>query len=205
MARRTPKNTGILIATGVVSLILVIGIVALTSSDSPLNNVIRVTALFGYLGVYLTCISSNYIAELTRAFGRSFMKLHHLVAAISLVALTIHAIGVAWNLQSLGAFLPDFSSVERFLLLGGRPSFWLLAVASLTAVLRASVGQHWRTLHWLNYVAFWLGTAHALMIGSSFHLVGLRVIAILMSVALVFLFVWKRTMKWRRRRKRAKK
>ncbi|MBN2390830.1 MAG: ferric reductase-like transmembrane domain-containing protein [Anaerolineae bacterium] len=191
------KNTWVLILCGVVDLLLTGGIVALDSLSAPLDGVIRAGALMGYLGVFLAALSSNYMRELTRFFGRSFIKVHHIVSVTALVALIVHAVGVAWRSGSASAFLPSFASWRLFFALGGRPAFWLLAVTSLTALFRTTIGKNWKVIHWLNYIAFALGTIHAQMIGTSFVHLGLRIVAWVMLAVLIGVFVWKRTRKRR--------
>jgi DMSO/TMAO reductase YedYZ heme-binding membrane subunit len=194
---RKPKNTWVLILCGVVALLLTVGIVALDRLYTPLDGVIRVGALLGYLGVFLAALSSNYMRELTRYFGRSFITVHHIVSVTALVALTIHAVSVAWQMRSVAAFLPRFDSWRLFFALGGRPAFWLLAITSLTALFRTVIGKNWKVIHWLNYVVFALGTIHAQMIGSSFVHLAIRIIAWAMLAVLLGVFVWKRTRKQR--------
>jgi len=70
-------------------------------------------------------------------------------------------------------------------------------VASLTALFRSALRKQWKTIHWLNYLAFILGTIHAWLIGTSFQYPAIKVIAVLMTVALVAVFVKKR---WAQRR-----
>ena len=196
-ASKKSKNTWALILCGIVALLLTVGVVALDSLSTPLDGVIRAGALMGYLGVFLTALSSNYMRELTRFFGRSFIKVHHIVSVTALVALTVHAVGVAWRSGSASAFLPSFASWEAFFRLGGRPAFWLLAVTSLTALFRTAIGKNWKVIHWLNYLAFILGTIHAQMIGPNFQHIGVRIASAIMALVLIGVFVWKRTRKQR--------
>jgi len=196
-ANRKTKNTWVLILCGVVALLLTVGIVALDSLNTPLDGIIRAGALMGYLGVFFAALSSNYMRELTRFFGRSFIKVHHIVSATALVALTVHAVGVAWRSGSASAFLPSFASWRLFFSLGGRPAFWLLAVTSLTALFRTAIGKNWKVIHWLNYLVFILGTIHAQMIGPNFQHIGVRIVSGIMMLVLIGVFVWKRTRKRR--------
>jgi len=204
MARPQPKNTWVLVVSGLVALALVAGVVALDEVFAPMDAVIRVGALLGYLGVFVSSVSSNYMRELTRYFGRRFVKVHHAFSVTALVALAVHATTVAWRSGSLGAFVPQFSSLRLFLSLGGRPAFWLIAVAALTALLRASIGKGWKTVHWLNYLAFLLATAHAQLIGRNFQHLGVRIVSGLMAVVVVAVFVLRRRREALRARRRAR-
>lgn len=196
-ANRKTKNTWALILCGAVALLLTIGIVALDSLSTPLDGVIRAGALMGYMGVFLAALSSNYMRDLTRFFGRSFIKVHHIVSVTALVALTVHAISIAWRAGTVATFLPSFASWQLFFSLGGRPAFWILAVTSLTALFRTAIGKNWKVIHWLNYLVFILGTIHAQMIGPNFQHLGVRIVSWIMLAVLISVFVWKRTRKRR--------
>jgi len=47
-------------------------------------------------------------------------------------------------------------------------------------------------MHWLNYIAFWLSTSHALLIGTTFRHGIIRLVSLSMALGLMILFVWKR-------------
>jgi methionine sulfoxide reductase heme-binding subunit len=201
MASRRAKNTWVLVLSLVLALGLVAVVVSLDRVAAPIDGIIRVGALLGYLMVFLAALSSNYMRELTRYFGRAFVKVHHVASVTALIALATHATSVAWRSGTPATFLPVFSSTRLFFALGGRPAFWLIAITSLTAVLRASIGKNWKTIHWLNYVAFLLGTVHAWLIGPNFQHLGVRVVSGAMAVTLAVVFVVKRREASRRRRK----
>lgn len=202
MPKQKSQNTWVLIVGGIFTLVLVGVTLALDALQTPLDGVIRAGALLGYLCVFLASLSSLYMRELTRYFSRPFIKLHHIVAVAGLVALSVHALSLAWRASNLAIFLPVFSSVRMFFALGGRPAFWLIAVAALTALLRKSIGKRWKIIHWLNYLAFILGTIHAQMIGANFQHLGVRLVSGAMLLALVGIFAQKRL---RERRRTAKK
>ena len=201
----TPKNTWALILSGLLALVLVVTVVLLIPPSSTLAGVLRAGALLGYLAVFLASLSSLYLRELTQYFGRSFVKVHHTVSVTALVALTLHAVSAAWQSGTVAVFLPSFASVRSFLALGGRPAFWLIAITSLTALFRASLGRNWRIIHWLNYLAFFLGTIHGQLIGTSFNSLIIRIVSGLMALVLIVVFVVKRVRTSRRRRQRARK
>ena len=113
----------------------------LNEIGAPINGAIRIAALFGYLGVFLTSLSSNYMRELTRYFGRQFIKVHHITATASLIALVLHATLVAVRSGTASVFLPQISSVLAFLSMGGVPALWLLAITVVTAILKTTIGN----------------------------------------------------------------
>ncbi len=203
--KTTPRNNWLFVLIGVASAGLVSGVILLNGSFSPLHTLIRAFGLLGYLAVFFSCLSSVLLRELTHYFGRPFVQVHHVFALAGLVLLILHAVGVIWDEANLAVVLPRFDSLRRFLELGGRPALWLLGVGSLAAVLRSSLRRSWRAIHQLNYVAFLLGTAHGLLIGSDLGHVVARVVVVSMAVGLTLALGWKKAQQMRRKRRSARR
>jgi sulfoxide reductase heme-binding subunit YedZ len=73
------RKTWYLILVGTVTLILVSVLISLRPYGTPLNRLIRGAALMGYLAVFLSVVSSAYMRQMTRLFGRPFVKVHHII------------------------------------------------------------------------------------------------------------------------------
>jgi hypothetical protein len=192
MSARRVKNTRYLVLGGVVLVALVVGIVATQPRPRPIYWLIRGAALLGYLTIFLSILSSAYIVPLVRFFGRSFVKVHHVASITGLVAMMVHPLAIAWNSRALSVFVPDFSSLTRFLTLAGRVVWPLVGIAALAAWLRKPIGKNWRVIHYLNYLAFWLVTAHAILIGANFQTLLMRVVAVVLALITVAVLVQKR-------------
>ena len=202
MTRTKTRGKGsYLILVGVIVLILSVGPVALRSFGTPLNWIIRVAALSGYMAIFLAIVSSAYMREMLRFFGRSFIKVHHILSVSGLFLITVHPLMVAIDSLTLGVFAPRFDSWRIFMQLGGRPAWYLLVIASLIALLRKQIGRKWRTIHMLNYVAFWLGSVHAILIGTSFQSTVMKAVPVIMSLIIIAIFIQKRLQARRRRRR----
>jgi len=202
MTRTKTRGKGsYLILVGVIVLILSVGPVALRSFGTPLNWIIRVAALSGYMAIFLVIVSSAYMREMLRFFGRSFIKVHHILSVSGLFLITVHPLMVAIDSLTLGVFAPRFDSWRIFMQLGGRPAWYLLVIASLIALLRKQIGRKWRTIHMLNYVAFWLGSVHAILIGTSFQSTVMKAVPVIMSLIIIAIFIQKRLQARRRRRR----
>lgn len=201
--RQDKRKRGLvyLIVAGGTSVFLVVLLIALRPVGTPLGWGIRAMALLGYWAVFLAAFSSAYMRELFQLFGRPFIRVHHILSVAGLILITLHPLGVALRSSSVRVFLPDFSSVYAFTSLGGRPAWYLFGLASLAAVLRSRIKQRWRLLHYLNYAAFLLATAHATMIGTDFRSPIMRVIAVAFAVVLAGVFVRKRVVRRRARRR----
>jgi DMSO/TMAO reductase YedYZ heme-binding membrane subunit len=185
-------KTWYLVLIGIVALILVSGLMTLRPHRTPLNWLIRGAALMGYLAVFLSIVSSAYMRQVIRLFGRPFVKVHHVLSVTGLVLVTLHPLGAAIDAGSLRVFLPRFDSWVVFLELGGRPAWYLIAAASLAAVLRKTIGRNWRMIHFLNYVAFLLVTAHANMIGTDFQHTIVKAVSVALALVVVVIFIQKR-------------
>jgi sulfoxide reductase heme-binding subunit YedZ len=191
-ASRQKRRSGVLIVIVIIPLVLVAAVLMASPSDYTLYTAIRGAAMLGYIYVFFTCLSSAFVTELSRRFGRPYIKTHHLVATMGLTLLTVHGLSVAWDSGTAAVLLPRFDSPESFLSWGGPPAYCLIWVAVLAAALRLSIGARWRTLHWLNYIAFLLATAHAMMIGGDLEHPAPRWTATVMAIIVVAVFLNKR-------------
>jgi DMSO/TMAO reductase YedYZ heme-binding membrane subunit len=189
---RKAKNTWVLAVVGLVVAGFAAGLQAMSPPASALTLAIRTLALVGYQLVFLSIVSSAYTMELVRFFGRPFIRVHHIASVTGLVLITLHPILVAVNSRSAGVFLPRFDSLSVFLQLGGRPAWFLIALAVTAAFLRQKIGGKWRWLHVLNYLAFALATAHANLLGANFQALAPRVVSWTMLFAILAVFVRKR-------------
>jgi len=199
MANKKTRGTWYLVLTGAVALVLTLILMAGQSSGTTLGQIARGTALLGYMALFLSIISSAYMKQLFRLFGRPFIQVHHAVSVTGLVMIALHPLSLAIDAADIGVFVPKFDSLDLFLTLGGRPALYLVGVAALAAVLRKTLGQNWRLVHFLNYIAFWLITAHAIKIGTDFQGdVVVQIISILMALIVLATFVQKRVAQRRR-------
>ncbi|HRU95230.1 MAG TPA: hypothetical protein P5195_08395 [Anaerolineae bacterium] len=177
------------------ALVLVILVLTFTGVSDLSRGVIRAAALMAYLCTFMASFSSMFMREITKRLGQPFMKVHHTWVIAGIVGMLVHATTFAWYVGSVSVFVPRFDSLEVFLRNGGRPALILFVITSLTAVFRAAIGKNWRVLHWLNYLAFFLATGHAWLIGSSFESWILKIMSALMATALLAAFIIKRTRK----------
>jgi hypothetical protein len=186
--------------TGAAGLVLVAILIALRPFGQPLDWGIRAAALLGYCAIFLAVISSAYMRELFLWLGRPFIRVHHIVSLTGLTLVTLHPLGVAVRSADPRVFLPDFSSPYLFFSLGGRPAWYLIGAAVLAAVFRKRIKGSWRIVHYLNYVAFFLATVHAILIGTDLVFPVTRAVAVVMALAIVGVFVQKRIQRSRLKR-----
>jgi len=198
MARSGTRRIWYLALVGVVALVLTIGLVSLQPHDSPFKLAVRGVALLGYLAIFLAVLSSAYMRQAVRIFGRPFTRVHHVLSVAGLLLVTVHPLGVVIAAVGLSVFLPRFDSLIVFLELGGRLAWYLVACAALAAVLRRAIGRVWRAIHTLNYVAFLLATVHGMMIGTDLQYTIVKALAAILALLVVAMFVQKRLPKRQR-------
>ena len=192
-----------LAAGAAVVLALVLALQASQGGGNAERWVIRTAGLMGYLCVFSAILSSAYVKQLVRFFGRSFVKVHHVVAISGLVLIVLHPLVVAWRLLSPRFLIPSTQSWYVFFAYGGSVAWYLIGVAVLIAFLRKRFGKHWKLLHMLNYVAFWLVTVHGWLIGTNVQGPVMRVIFALLALIVLWVLVQRRLADRKRKRRRA--
>jgi sulfoxide reductase heme-binding subunit YedZ len=192
MTRKRNHRIWYLILGGFAAMILIGGLIALQPYGTPLNRLVRGAGALGYLAIFLAIISSNYMRQLVRFFGRPFVQIHHILSVTGMVMVTLHPLGAAWSNASLQVWLPRLDSWLTFLQWGGPPAWYLIAAASSTAVLRKAISWNWKTLHLLNYVAFLLGTVHANLLGTDFQHTVVRAMSAAFALAVLVTLIRKR-------------
>lgn len=158
----------------------------------PLPIAVRATALFSYTAVFLAILSTEYLREMRKLFGKPFLTVHHILAVAGLILMGLHAVLFALLTQDVRVFLPRFDSLRVFLALGGRPSLYLFVVATLAAVVRGRIRNIWRIIHWLNYLAFALAFAHSWLLGTDVSNPLLRPIWAVLAGIILAVFIRKR-------------
>ena len=175
----------------------VVGVALLVQLAAPPAGwqlvLVRSLALSGYLLVFLAAMSSTSLPALAKAFGRPFVRVHHVATIAGFVAMLAHPFAYALSVGSLQIFIPRAGSVEEFFRWGGRPALALFIVAVVAALLRLAFKKGWRSFHLAVYLGFLLVTVHANLIGSSFLASPVvRVVSWAMAAAATVVFVRKR-------------
>jgi hypothetical protein len=199
------RNTWVLPVVGCSALGIVALIISIDVYDFPRYSIIRAAALLGYVSVFSTSMSSLYMRQLTQFFGRPFIKTHHIIAVTGLVLLYTHAFFNALSAETLAVVIPKFTSLNAFLVHGGRAALWFITIAAVAALLRTRLGTLWRMVHWLNYLAFFIATFHAFSLGTDFRYLPVRIVALIMVCVLAFSFLVKRMQQRHRLKKTQRK
>lgn len=167
------------------------------SSPDPLYAIIRAAGIMAYGASFLAIVTSAFPKGITRLAGGSFLHVHHIFAFWGLAMMLVHA-GAIW--ASFGAsvvFVPNFGSVREFFLYGGRVALPLFILTAVTAKYGRYI-RFWQKIHLLNYAAFILATAHAVMIGTDFDSPAMRYLAYTLATIMLAVPVVRRFRKPRR-------
>jgi predicted ferric reductase len=196
------KRAGVFFLLGIAVLAVIIAVLALPNAvDVDLTrSAVRFFGLYGYLFLSVTVLVTPFLREVTQAFGKPFLKVHHSFSVLGLVLITLHPVFNALEF-SLSVFVPRFDSWNIFWLFAGRPAFILIYVAVFAASLRAKAPKYWRAFHALMYVVLFFGIAHANLIGNDFENLGVMLIFNALFATSLVGFVFKRYRSYRLKRK----
>lgn len=194
---------GMMLIGIIIGLFLIIFILFLTiPSTDVFDFTVRLFALWGYLAIAIATLMTPFLKEIYKNFGRPFIKIHHIFAAIGLACATLHPVLFAIEMSNWLVFIPDFSSWYNFWRLGGRPALILLYVAILGVVIRKNIKKYWRTIHALMYVVLLLGFVHGVIIGTDFANIGILIIFSVIFAVSMLAFIYKRYLTIKSRKKK---
>jgi len=188
------KRAGVVFLLGIAVLAVIIAVLFLpNATDVDLTRLaVRFFGLYGYLFLSVATLITPFLREVTQAFGRPFLKVHHSFAIVGLILVTLHPVFNAIERLSLSVFVPRFDSWNLFWLFAGRPAFILIYIAVFAAFLRVKSAKYWRAFHALMYVVLLFGIAHANLIGNDFENLGIILIYNALFVASLAGFAFKR-------------
>jgi len=196
------KRAGVFFLLGIAVLAVVIAVLFLpnTVEANPTRSAVRFFALYGYLFLSVTTLVTPFLREVTQAFGKPFLKVHHSFAVLGVILITLHPVFNAIEF-SLSVFVPNFTSWMAFWILAGRPAFILIYVAVFAAFLRAKAPKYWRVFHALMYVVLFFGIVHANLIGNDFENLGIMIIFNALFTASLVGFALKRYRSYKLKRR----
>jgi DMSO/TMAO reductase YedYZ heme-binding membrane subunit len=197
MAKPKPHNTFIFGLALVFFLALAVVIQTITGQGLPLTP-LRVFALMGYMMAYTSILGVLFNKELIQFFGRMFIKIHHIMTVAALAMMLLHPIFVLLNGYPLNYLLPDFTTLFNAFARNGPLALLFFAIASLAAVIRATIKHSWRAVHWLVYIAFIIASLHAVLLGMNLQSLVSRLIVGLLVASIIVVYIIKRVPKKKR-------
>ncbi|WP_410807810.1 ferric reductase [Methanohalobium sp.] len=168
--------------------------------ESPIKLIYRASGIFGYLLVFSAIVSSEYMTQIKKLFGQTFLKFHHNIIKLAFILMVLHPVSFALDIQNLQVFLPVFYPPVTFLELAGRPALYIFVIVIITAVYRKKIIKNWKKIHLFNYLAFFMVSIHALLIGTDFSSTGMKILSFSMMATVTGIFVHKRLKKSKLRR-----
>ncbi|MDV2481257.1 hypothetical protein F8E02_04390 [Methanoculleus sp. Wushi-C6] len=166
----TLPRAGMLAAAVILALYAITAAVVLAAPyDDPLHVIARLTALWGFLALAIAAILTPFLREIMKVFGRPFLAVHHIFAAVGLLLPTLHPVTLFIASMNPAIFVPVFSPWGRFWALAGRPALYLLYIAFAVVLLRKYIPKYWRWVHGLMYVVLLFAIVHGNLIGHDFE------------------------------------
>ncbi len=164
----------------------------LIPSGNWLYAIVRGAGILSYFWSFFAIMTSVFTRKLKKTIGKPFLPVHHLFAVAALALMIIHAAAFSLYMKDPGVFIPETGSLEGFLAFGGRAALPLFVLTAATARFSRSI-PWWKAIHTLNYIAFFLVSAHALMIGVDFEHLPMKVLALTMSTLILLTLVFRKT------------
>ncbi len=199
MGNKNNKPRILRTAFGTLIILLFAAVTAIMLLIPPLDLYlfsVRLLAIWGYLFMAIAAIMTPYLKQITKNFGRPFLKVHHSFAYTGFFLITAHPVLQAINNRDLSIFLPDFSSWFLFWALAGRPALIILFIALIGVLLRKKI-KFWRILHALMFLMLLMGLVHGVLIGTDFANRAILILFYILFALVVFSFVLKRIQKYR--------
>ncbi len=180
----------VLVIIVLVQLVVVLRSLLVSPSSLP-YVLVRAAALFAYITLFWTIVSSEYVREVKRLFGLPYLNLHHHLSRVAWALIIVHPLSYALTIGDFGVFVPILSPWSVLITWAGRPALYLFLVATLAAVLRARNKRYWKYLHKLNYVAFLLIFVHSWRLGQDLGDTWLRAVWAAMAVTILLVALHK--------------
>jgi len=200
------KRAGIVMLLGIIALAVIIAVLVLpealpeVAEEGPVHLLVRLSGLYGFLFLGVATLITPFLKEITQAFGKPFLRIHHAFSILGIVFITLHPVFNAIQRLNLSVFVPRFDSWITFWRLAGRPAFIILYIALFAAFLRAKAPKYWRPFHALMYIVLLFGIVHANLIGDDFGNVGIMIIFNALFLASIAVFAIKRFRNYARTR-----
>lgn len=171
--------------------IVVLALQLFSPPAGTVNFFIRLFALWGYACLAIAAMMTPFLKEIYKAFGRPFLKMHHIFAFSGLALITTHPISLAILTKTATVFIPVFSSWYDFWLYAGRPALILLYIAIIAVLFRKKL-KPWRTIHAFMYLTLLFGFVHALLIGTDLKNSAILILYSILFAGVIASFVIKR-------------
>ena len=188
------KNQCRLLLGIIVSLLLLLPIITiiLFPPGDFKTFVLRLAALWGFVGLCLTSNLNMNKKLLYKKFGLKFLQYHHYFAIFSLIMATLHPVVFAWQSMSLMVFIPNFSTWYLFWALAGRPALILIYIGLIAALFWKKSKKLWKYFHSFMYIAVIFIYVHGMLIGVDFQSLGIKIMYSILVGITLFMFIYLR-------------
>ena len=173
----------------------------LTYYSDQLDLAVRLCALYGFVALAFATAMTPFLKEIMQAFGRPFIRIHHILAIFGIIFATLHPVFFAISQSNLAVFIPRFDTWQIFWELAGRPALYIVYIATIAALLRTMIGRYWRYFHWLMYIVLFFVIVHGNLIGKDFQNFGTLIILNALFIVAISAFFLKRYQTYQRKKR----
>lgn len=185
------KRGWFFVAAIVLLFVLVTSLVLLMPWTNPIDTLVRLFALYGYIELSLATMVTPFLKEVTLLLGRPFIKIHHFFSLSGTVLVTLHPVTYAIQKLNITFFLPHFDSLQIFFFWGGDYAIILLFLVLISGSLRRKM-KYWKSFHVLSIVALLLGIVHGSLRNVDFQNIEISFIFDLLFLGALLAFALKR-------------
>jgi hypothetical protein len=102
------KREGAVFLLGITALAVIIALLFLPSAgeEELAHLAVRFFGLYGFLFLGVTILITPFLREVTQAFDRAFLKVHHSFSILGVVFIPLHPVLNAIECLSLSVFCP---------------------------------------------------------------------------------------------------
>jgi len=162
--------------------------------------VMRAAPLLGYQALFLSIAVAARPERVRPWLGVGFLPLHHFFAKAGLLLMLAHAAAVALDFGTASVLLPAVEAPRAFLQWGGSPALAMVLASTSTAYFAHVFRRTWRPLHLATYAAFYLASAHGLMLGGDLQRPVAKVLILCMVTTATIVLLWRQWRAFRRGR-----
>ena len=97
------KREGAVFLLGIIALAVIIALLFLPSAieANPARLAVKFFGLYGFLFLSVAILTTPFLREVTQAFGKPFLKVHHSFSKLGIVFITLHPVFNAMEFLSL--------------------------------------------------------------------------------------------------------
>lgn len=136
------------------------------------SAIARMLALLGITSLFNASYISAYMAQAHKAFGISYLKMHHTFAIAGFCLITAHPISIFIIAGITTVYAPNFESYGDLsipLVIIATMALAIVYISTISILIKKMLVKHWRFMHGLIYIAIGFGLLHGFFLGEDLY------------------------------------